>query len=81
MLNSEGLRYPDEFVRHKILDAIGDLSLLGMPIMGHYEAFAGSHRLNHQLTLALQEGVNYEILEVAQDTPQGVAIGAAYATA
>jgi len=81
VLNSEGLRYPDEFVRHKILDAIGDLSLLGMPIMGHYEAFAGSHRLNHQLTLALQEGVNYEILEVAQDTPQGVAIGAAYATA
>ncbi len=64
VLNSEGLRYPDEFVRHKILDAIGDISLAGMPIMGEYRAFAGSHALNHALVsklLSSQE--NYEIIE------------------
>ena len=53
VLNPEGLRFDDEFVRHKILDAMGDMKLLGAPIMGRYEAFAGSHDLNHRLTLAL----------------------------
>ncbi len=53
VLNPEGLRFEDEFVRHKILDAMGDMKLLGRPILGKYEAFAGSHDLNHKLTLAL----------------------------
>ena len=53
VLNPEGLRFDDEFVRHKILDAMGDMKLLGAPILGRYEAFAGSHDLNHRLTLAL----------------------------
>ncbi len=53
ILNTEGLRYDNEFVRHKILDAMGDLSLLGMPILGNYESFAGSHHLNHLLTMEL----------------------------
>ncbi len=53
VLNPEGLRFEDEFVRHKILDAVGDMKLLGRPILGRYEAFAGSHDLNHRLTLAL----------------------------
>ncbi len=53
VLNPEGLRFEDEFVRHKILDAMGDMKLLGRPILGGYEAFAGSHGLNHELTLAL----------------------------
>jgi UDP-3-O-[3-hydroxymyristoyl] N-acetylglucosamine deacetylase len=53
VLNPEGLRFDDEFVRHKILDAMGDMKLLGRPILGRYEAFAGSHDLNHRLTLAL----------------------------
>ncbi len=62
MLNSDPLRYQNEFVRHKILDAIGDLSLLGMPIIGRYESFAGSHNLNHLLTLEiLRDKSNYEI--------------------
>ncbi len=62
MLNSDPLRYKDEFVRHKILDAIGDLSLLGMPIIGNYSSFAGSHELNHNLTLEiLKDSSNYEI--------------------
>ncbi len=66
VLNTEGLRFPDEFVRHKILDAIGDMSLLGVNFIGSYEAFAGSHDLNHKLTLALlKESENYEIVELS----------------
>ena len=62
MLNSDPLRYENEFVRHKILDAIGDLSLLGMPVIGSYSSFAGSHDLNHNLTLEiLKDPSNYEI--------------------
>ncbi|TLD96321.1 UDP-3-O-acyl-N-acetylglucosamine deacetylase [Helicobacter jaachi] len=53
ILNKEGLRYKEEFVRHKILDAIGDMALLGMPLLGTYVSFAGSHKLNHLLTKQL----------------------------
>jgi UDP-3-O-[3-hydroxymyristoyl] N-acetylglucosamine deacetylase len=49
ILNKEGLRCPDEFVKHKILDAIGDLSLLGIPIIGHFVAYKSGHRLNNIL--------------------------------
>jgi len=49
ILNKEGLRCPQEFVKHKILDAIGDLSLLGMPIIGHFTACKSGHRLNNML--------------------------------
>lgn len=49
IINKEGLRCPQEFVKHKILDAIGDLSLLGMPIIGHFIAYKSGHRLNNQL--------------------------------
>lgn len=66
VLNPEGLRFKDEFVRHKILDAIGDMSLIGLSFIGTYEAFAGSHDLNHKLTLALlKDPENYEIVEPA----------------
>ena len=65
VLNPEGLRFTDEFVRHKILDAIGDMSLIGMNFIGNYEAFAGSHDLNHKLTLELlKDPANYEIVEL-----------------
>jgi UDP-3-O-[3-hydroxymyristoyl] N-acetylglucosamine deacetylase len=49
IINKEGLRFPDEFVKHKILDAIGDLSLLGMPIIGHFMAYKSGHKLNNLL--------------------------------
>ena len=49
ILNPEGLRFPDEFVRHKILDAVGDLSLIGYPILGHVRACKAGHDINHQL--------------------------------
>ena len=62
ILNPEGLRFENVFARHKILDAVGDLSLLGAPLLGDYTAFAGSHDLNHKLTLALMaDEKNYEI--------------------
>jgi len=47
ILNEEGLRYPDEFVRHKLLDCLGDFSLLGMPIQGHIFTHKSGHTLNH----------------------------------
>lgn len=63
ILNPEGLRFENEFVRHKILDAIGDLALLGLPIIGKYTSYAGSHELNHKLTVdILKDKANYEIL-------------------
>ncbi len=65
ILNPEGLRFDDEFVRHKILDAIGDMSLIGMNFIGNYEALAGSHDLNHKLTLELLKSPeNYEVVEL-----------------
>lgn len=68
VLNPEGLRYDDEFVRHKILDAIGDMSLIGMSFIGNYEAFAGSHDLNHKLTKELlKDPENFEVVEVADE--------------
>lgn len=53
VLNSEGLRYRDELVRHKVLDAIGDLYLLGHSVIGEYKAFKSGHGLNNKLLLEL----------------------------
>lgn len=47
ILNHDGLRFPDEFVRHKILDSIGDFSLLGLPVMGHFKLNKSGHAFNH----------------------------------
>lgn len=68
ILNKEGLRYKEEFVRHKILDAIGDMSLLGIPLLGAYISYAGSHKLNHLLTKKLLEEEAYEIVEIPQES-------------
>ena len=53
ILNPTGLRYPDEFVRHKALDVIGDLALAGLPILGRYRSVCGGHKLNAQVVSAL----------------------------
>jgi len=55
VLNAEGLRYDNEFVKHKVLDAIGDLYLLGHPLIGQYTAFKSGHGLNNALARALLE--------------------------
>jgi UDP-3-O-[3-hydroxymyristoyl] N-acetylglucosamine deacetylase len=63
ILNSGGLRYEDEFVRHKILDAIGDLYLVGHPLLASYEAHKAGHAMNNQLLLALlARPQSYEIV-------------------
>ncbi|SHJ78189.1 UDP-3-O-[3-hydroxymyristoyl] N-acetylglucosamine deacetylase [Malonomonas rubra DSM 5091] len=55
VMNPEGLRYPDEFVRHKILDACGDFSLIGHPILGHIRAFKAGHDLNAKMVQTILE--------------------------
>lgn len=65
ILNPEGLRFDNEFARHKILDAMGDMMVSGHNILGKYESFAGSHNLNYQLTSKLlSDSRNYELLTV-----------------
>jgi UDP-3-O-[3-hydroxymyristoyl] N-acetylglucosamine deacetylase len=53
VLNQDGMRFADEFVRHKALDAIGDLALAGAPLIGLYRSYCGGHRLNYQVLRAL----------------------------
>ena len=53
IMNAEGLRYPQEFVRHKMLDAMGDLALAGGPMLGAYRSVRGGHRLNARVVEAL----------------------------
>ena len=63
VLNSDGLRYDDEFVKHKILDAMGDLYLLGKPLLAEYSAFRSGHALNNKLLRALLARTDaYEIV-------------------
>ena len=68
VLNSEGLRYENEFVRHKVLDAIGDLYLIGGPLIGEYAAFKSGHGLNNQLARALlAQPAAFEIVSFARE--------------
>lgn len=63
ILNPDGLRFPDEFARHKLLDAIGDVSLFGRPVIGHLRVFKTGHALNHKLVMkVLSDASSYEIV-------------------
>jgi UDP-3-O-[3-hydroxymyristoyl] N-acetylglucosamine deacetylase len=53
VLNPEGIRFPDEFVRHKAVDAVGDLALAGAPLIGAYRSVRGGHKLNHAVLTAM----------------------------
>lgn len=67
VLNPEGLRFDNEFARHKILDAMGDMMVTGHNILGAYSSFAGSHKLNHELTVALlADTANYEMVSLSK---------------
>lgn len=67
VLNREGLRFDNEFVRHKILDVMGDMMVTGYHIVGKYSAFASSHTLNHALTKrVLGDNENYELLTIQE---------------
>ncbi len=64
VLNEGGLRFPDEFVKHKVLDLLGDLYLAGMPILGHVKGFKTGHMVHSQLLQAiLSNSDNYEVTE------------------
>ena len=66
---NENLRYNDEFVRHKILDAIGDMRLLGYNFIGSYDAFSSGHHLNHLLTKEIfANSENYEIVTIEEES-------------
>ena len=75
VLNQDGLRYGDEFVKHKILDAVGDLYLLGHPLLAAYASHKGGHALNNQLARALlQQQEAWELVSFPEpaSVPQGV---------
>ncbi|MGM0518851.1 MAG: UDP-3-O-acyl-N-acetylglucosamine deacetylase [Campylobacterota bacterium] len=79
VLNPEGLRFDDEFVRHKILDAIGDMALLGYTLVGEYDAIAGSHHLNHLLTKEVfKSQENYEIIDLEEANEEAEVFELAY---
>jgi UDP-3-O-[3-hydroxymyristoyl] N-acetylglucosamine deacetylase len=67
---NDSLRFPDEFVRHKILDAIGDMGLLGHNFIGEYSAFAGGHKLNHLLTQKLMAENAIEEITLGRELTQ-----------
>jgi UDP-3-O-[3-hydroxymyristoyl] N-acetylglucosamine deacetylase len=76
VLNSDGLRYDDEFVKHKILDAMGDLFLIGKPLLASYVAFRSGHAMNNKLLRELLSQPDaYEVVtfEDARKAPQGLA--------
>jgi UDP-3-O-[3-hydroxymyristoyl] N-acetylglucosamine deacetylase len=76
VLNGDGLRYDDEFVKHKILDAIGDMQVLGHPLIGAYSGFKSGHALNNQLLRALLDNpLAYEMVSFddAREAPAGLA--------
>jgi UDP-3-O-[3-hydroxymyristoyl] N-acetylglucosamine deacetylase len=67
VLNEEGLRYQDEFVRHKILDSIGDIYLAGHPIIGHFHGWKSGHMLNNQLLQAMfADESSFELTEITE---------------
>ena len=83
VLNADGLRYADEFVKHKVLDAIGDLYLVGHPVVGAFSAHKSGHALNNQLLRAtLDQADSWELasFERADQAPAGLARAFALAT-
>ena len=76
VLNNDGLRYNDEFVKHKILDAMGDLYLLGKPLLAAYSAFRSGHAMNNKLLRALladQDAYEVVTFEDEKRAPKGFA--------
>ena len=75
VLNADGLRFADEFIRHKLLDAIGDLYLIGRPLLGAFTAHKSGHALNNKLAraaLADPTALETVVFERAEEAPAGV---------
>ena len=76
VLNTDGLRYDDEFVKHKILDAMGDLYILGKPLLAAYSAFRSGHAMNNRLLRALlsqPDAYEFVTFENKAQAPRGFA--------
>jgi UDP-3-O-[3-hydroxymyristoyl] N-acetylglucosamine deacetylase len=74
VMNREGLRYPQEFVRHKMLDAVGDLALAGAPLLGAYRSYRGGHKLNSMVLQALfADEANWSFVHAPRTRPARVA--------
>lgn len=83
VLNADGLRYEDEFAKHKVLDAIGDLYMLGHPLLGAFTAYKSGHGLNNKLIRALladADAWEYVTFEDMSEAPVGFKEQAAYFT-
>lgn len=83
VLNQDGLRYDDEFAKHKVLDAIGDLYMLGHPLLGSFTAFKSGHGLNNQLLRALLADASaweYVTFDKLEEAPEGFQAQTAYFT-
>jgi UDP-3-O-[3-hydroxymyristoyl] N-acetylglucosamine deacetylase len=85
ILNPGGVRFEDECVRHKILDAVGDFSLLGYPLLGHIKAYKAGHDINHQMVeTILTSRDSWQLVEAGREAVQPAlarAGGRAFATA
>jgi len=80
ILNDEGLRYSDEFVRHKILDALGDLYMIGMPIIGKFVAFKSGHELNNKLLrLMLEQQSKWAVEHLDLEDKKSASLASDYA--
>lgn len=83
VLNQDGLRYDDEFAKHKVLDAVGDLYMLGHPLLGSFTAFKSGHGMNNQLLRALLADASaweYVTFEKLEEAPEGFQAQTAYFT-
>jgi len=80
ILNDEGLRYTDEFVRHKVLDALGDLYMIGMPIIGKFVAYKSGHELNNKLLrLMLEQKSKWEVGYLDTENEKTASLASDYA--
>lgn len=79
IINSDGLRYDDEFVRHKVLDAVGDLYMLGYSIIGNFKAYKSGHELNNKLLLALKlNKSSWDLISLDSKDPKTSDLAARY---
>jgi len=69
ILNPEGLRFPDEFARHKVLDAVGDLALFGLPVLGSFVAVKSGHAMNQALVRkVLEDATSHRVVRVTAES-------------
>lgn len=73
VLNTDGLRYPDEFVRHKLLDFVGDMAIMGLPLQGRFEVFASGHALNNSFLRYVEDNAAEYLEERTLALPEAAA--------